>query len=329
MFHLAEVLRLQGKLEDAEHLILDSLRILEEGGVGHSQQAVRRMSRLAEILVHTGKLQEAENIQRKILHILEMLQGPESLSTITAADNLATTLQALRKLDEAEELFLRCLRVRQRALSSTHIQIGSTLFKLAVVTTQQADEMVAEKSGNIEDIRAVYESAEDMLRRAIRIAEQRWEEALGGVAAADQAATAMLGNEASLGAKALNTLIPPLLALVRALNALSVVVMHLADLADSPAAVKEGTREAERVLRHCLTLLDKPPGVAQELVEVPELQREHVSCLHHLAALLVRNKDKGSTENSKVAEEQAERLLSRAEGIEASVATRRRSSLSK
>ncbi len=47
-----------------------------------------------------------------------------------------------------------------------------------------------------------------------RIAEQRWEEALGGVAAADQAATAMLGNEASLGAKALNTLIPPLLALV-------------------------------------------------------------------------------------------------------------------
>jgi hypothetical protein len=47
-----------------------------------------------------------------------------------------------------------------------------------------------------------------------RIAEQRWEEALGGVAAADQAATAMLGNDANLGAKALNTLIPPLLALV-------------------------------------------------------------------------------------------------------------------
>lgn len=301
---------------------------IQEGGVGHSQQAVRRMSRLAEILVHTGKLQEAENIQRKILHILEMLQGPESLSTITAADNLATTLQALRKLDEAEELFLRCLQVRQKALSSTHIQIGSTLFKLAVVTTQQADEMVAEKSGKIEEARTAYERAEDMLRQAIRIAEQRWEEALGGVAAADQAATAMLGNDANLGAKALNTLIPPLLALVRALNALSVVVMHLADLADSPVAAKEGTQEAERVLRHCLTLLDKPPGVAQELVEVPELQREHVTCLHHLAALLVRNKDKGSNENNKLAEEQAARLLSRAESIEASVATRRRSSLS-
>lgn len=50
-----------------------------------------------------------------------------------------------------------------------------------------------------------------------RIAEQRWEDALGGVAAADQAAAAILGNESSLGAKALNTLIPPLLALVSAL----------------------------------------------------------------------------------------------------------------
>uniref|UniRef100_A0A7I4B6M8 Kinesin light chain n=1 Tax=Physcomitrium patens TaxID=3218 RepID=A0A7I4B6M8_PHYPA len=234
MFHLAEVLRLQGNNVDAEHLIRDSLRILEEGGVGHSQQAVRRMSRLAEILVHSGKLQEAEILQRKILHILEMLQGPESLSTITAVDNLATTLQALRKLDEAEELFLRCLQVRQKALSSTHILVGSTLFKLAVVTTQQADEMVADKSRSVEEARMAYERAEDMLRQAIRIAEQRWEEALGGVAAADQAASAMLGTDVSLGPKALNTLIPPLLALVRSLNALGIVVMHLADLAGSP-----------------------------------------------------------------------------------------------
>ena len=47
-------------------------------------------------------------------------------------------------------------------------QIGSTLFKLAVVTTQQADEMVAEKCGKIEEARTAYERAEDMLRQAIR-----------------------------------------------------------------------------------------------------------------------------------------------------------------
>jgi hypothetical protein len=37
-----------------------------------------------------------------------------------------------------------------------------------VVTTQQADEMVAEKSGKIEEARTAYERAEDMLRQAIR-----------------------------------------------------------------------------------------------------------------------------------------------------------------
>jgi hypothetical protein len=203
--------------------------------------------------------------------------------------------------------------------------VGSTLFKLGVVTTQQADNMVSDKSGTLEQAKTAYGMAEDMLRQAIRIAEQRWEEALGGVAAADRAASAMLGNEASLGAKALNTLVPPLLALVRALNALSVVVMHQADLADSPVGADEATREAERILRHCLTLLDKPPGIAQELIEVPELRREHVSCLHHLAALLVRNKAKGANESQKSSEEQASRLLSRAENIEASLTTRRRS----
>jgi len=69
----------------------------------------------------------------------------------------------------------------------------------------------------------------------------------------------------------------------------------------------------------------QPPGIAQELIDVPELQREHVLCLHHLAALLVRNKDKGSSESNKSAEEQAARLLSRAENIEVSIANRRRS----
>lgn len=47
-------------------------------------------------------------------------------------------------------------------------QVGSTLFKLAVVTTQQADEMVADKSRSVEEARMAYERAEDMLRQAIR-----------------------------------------------------------------------------------------------------------------------------------------------------------------
>lgn len=109
LFHLGEVLRLQGNYKDAEELIRDSIRILEEGGVGHSQTTIRRMGRLVEILTLTGQMQEAENLQRKILHVLELSQGVEATNTTMAAENLAGTLQAVGKLKDAEELLQRSL----------------------------------------------------------------------------------------------------------------------------------------------------------------------------------------------------------------------------
>ncbi|CAM6030627.1 unnamed protein product [Sphagnum balticum] len=327
MFHLASVLQLQGNISDAEHLIRDSLRILEEGGVGHSQTALRRMSRLAEILVHSGQLQEAEILQRKILHILELLQGPDSLSTIMAVDNLATTLQALRKLDEAEELFDRCLQVRLKALSPSHILVGSTLYKRALVTSQRADGIMEKGLEGKAEAMADYETAQEMLRQSIRIAEQRWEEALDTVVIADAAATANLSTAANIGPKVLSALTPPLLALVRALNALAVVEIRQAELADTHAGVEEGKREAERVLRHCLFLLDKPPGVVEELLNIPEIQRELFACLQRLAALLTQNQGQGrSTSNSGAAHEAA-LLLSRAETVKAKYLTPKTSSL--
>lgn len=61
-----------------------------------------------------------------------------------------------------------------------------------------------------------------------------------------------------------------------------------------------------------------------EVIEVPELQREHVTCLHHLATLLVRSKDKGSEENNKLAHEQAASLLTRANSIQAAISSRKK-----
>jgi hypothetical protein len=91
--------------------------------------------------------------------------------------------------------------------------------------------------------------------------------------------------------------------------------------------VEEGKREAERVLRHCLFLLDKPPGVVEELINIPEIQRELFACLQHLAALLTRNQGQGrSTSNSGAAHEAA-LLLSRAETVKAKYLTPKTSSL--
>lgn len=47
-------------------------------------------------------------------------------------------------------------------------QVGSTLFKLALVTTQRADELVANNKQRKDEALINYDKAEDMLRQAIR-----------------------------------------------------------------------------------------------------------------------------------------------------------------
>ena len=48
---MLQVLRLQGRHNDAATLMRGSIKILEEGGAAHTPSVIRKMSRLAEILV--------------------------------------------------------------------------------------------------------------------------------------------------------------------------------------------------------------------------------------------------------------------------------------
>jgi hypothetical protein len=48
---LPQVVRLQGDEKDAVTLMRGSIKILEEGGAGHTPSVIRKMGRLAEILV--------------------------------------------------------------------------------------------------------------------------------------------------------------------------------------------------------------------------------------------------------------------------------------
>jgi hypothetical protein len=71
----------------------------------------------------------------------------------------------------------------------------------------------------------------------------------------------------------------------------------------------------------------QPPGVVEELINIPEIQRELFACLQHLAALLTQNQGQGrSTSNSGAAHEAA-LLLSRAETVKAMYLTPKTSSL--
>uniref|UniRef100_A0A0E0GYG9 Uncharacterized protein n=1 Tax=Oryza nivara TaxID=4536 RepID=A0A0E0GYG9_ORYNI len=95
MYLLGKVLSQQGK--DAEALIEESIRILEESGLGESPTCIQRMRYLST--------------------------GWDSLDTTNAAELLTMTLQTMGKLKESEELLERCLEVRKRILSEEHFQV--------------------------------------------------------------------------------------------------------------------------------------------------------------------------------------------------------------
>ncbi|KAH9315943.1 hypothetical protein KI387_024570, partial [Taxus chinensis] len=162
------VLRLQGNLDDAEVLIRDSIRILEEGRLGQSQITIKRMGHLAQILLEKDQLQEAENLQRKILHILEVSQGWNSLNTAAAAEQMALTIQSLGNLDEAQELLERCLNVKRNLLPENHVQIGATMLKLARIAMLKAS-----RNKRVNAIEAELElaKAKGLLNDAVRIAD--------------------------------------------------------------------------------------------------------------------------------------------------------------
>eukprot|EP00899_Mesostigma_viride_P000863 jgi/Mesvir1/10778/Mv13837-RA.2 len=139
LFHLAEVVRLQGSGEDALPLMKRSITILEELGAGLTPICIKRMGRYAEMLFHHHKLEEAELVQRKMLQTAEITMGPSSGATATIASNLGITLHALRKLKEAHEVLSRAKEARLQAGGSPDaFLLAWDLYRLAAVEVDLA-----------------------------------------------------------------------------------------------------------------------------------------------------------------------------------------------
>ncbi|KAL9332490.1 hypothetical protein ACSQ67_002100 [Phaseolus vulgaris] len=132
MYHLGVVLYLQGKERDAEVLIKDSIRMLEEGGEGESH-------------------------------------GWNSLATVIAAESLALTLLASGNTKDSKDLLERCLNVRKDLLPSDHIQIGANLLHLARVAMVDYSQ---HKELDVSRAKAELDIAKNYLHNSIRIARE-------------------------------------------------------------------------------------------------------------------------------------------------------------
>ncbi|KAG1334864.1 hypothetical protein COCNU_03G009830 [Cocos nucifera] len=292
MYHLGTVLHLLGKEKDSVALIQESIRILEENGLGESTTCVRRMSYLSQILLSSNRLAEAESLQRKILHILELskicspfkgsyfqhsLHGWDSSETVLAAERLALTLQANGSLLEAQELLERCLVARKEILPPAHVQVAANMLHLARIAILNSKQLWKMKSSKA---KSELEKAKLLIDNSTRIAK----------AVLDRRTK----NRNSLQSNSTPTEIEKdqhvaLIILLQSLDAVGLLEVTKHEILETKEAC-EFPSEAELALRVCVSIF-KEPHIRRMLLNASNVTAEYLSCLKHLMSLLSESTD--------------------------------------
>ncbi|KAK9069408.1 hypothetical protein SSX86_011311 [Deinandra increscens subsp. villosa] len=281
MYHLGKVLHLQGKGNDAEALIKDSIRILEEGGQGESFLCMRRLQYLVQIYISSSNFTDALKIQRKILHTVEVSKGWESLETVIAAERLALILESeggQGSLMEAKLLLQRCLDSRRKLLRDDNIQIAANMLHMARVELL----LHSKTQGNISEATAIIDNAKHLLSNAIRIAQQALDKLI------KQGAKSKPSQLSRTDAYSERT---SLLILMQALNALSQLEVTKVELHE-PVEKEMLHSEAEKALLDCISAF-KQYGIQRSLSNFGDIKGEYLSCLKHLSALLTHSNSNG------------------------------------
>ncbi|XP_047164676.1 uncharacterized protein LOC124834109 isoform X1 [Vigna umbellata] len=271
MFHLGVVLYLQGKERDAEVLIKDSIRMLEEGGEGESSVCIRRLRYLSQIYMKSHQVAEAEMVQRKILHVMELSKGWNSLATVIAAESLALTLLASGNTKDSKDLLERCLNARKNMLPSDHIQIGANLLHLARVAMLDCGQ---HKMLDVSKAEAELDMAKNHLHNSIMIAR----ECLRKVSKQKDKLKRYSepGDSRKEGQAALAILL-------QSLNTLSSVELEKQEL----QKIQEGNinLEAQEALLQCISAY-KEFVSERSIADTPEIKNEYLSCLKRAQNLL-------------------------------------------
>ncbi|KAJ0534644.1 putative tetratricopeptide-like helical domain superfamily [Helianthus annuus] len=300
MYHLGKVLHLQGKGKDAEALIKDSIRILEEGGQGESFLCMRRLHYLVQIYVNSSNLTDAVDMQRKILHTMEVSKGWESLETVIAAERLALILESAGSFTEAKLLLQRCLDSRRKLLRDDNIQIAANMLHMARVELL----LCSQTRGNISEATAVFDNTKHLLGNAIRIARQALDKLIkqGANSKSNQLSKTDMYSERTA-----------LLILLQALNALSQLEVTKAELHEPVEKEMLRHPEAEKALLDCISAY-KHYGIQRSLYNFGDIKGEYLSCLKHLSALLTHSDSNGLKQSGRPSLQEVLNEIKRVEG---------------
>ncbi|KAJ7960077.1 Kinesin light chain 3 [Quillaja saponaria] len=276
MYHLGTVLSLQGKGRDAESLIQESIRILEEGGQGNSFKCIRRLRNLSQIYKKSGCVAEAEIIQRKILHILELSKGWHSLDTVIAAEWLALTLQSLGNFKEAQELLERCLDSLKIVVPKDHIQIGVDMLRLARVEMLNTAEL---RKTDISGANAELEKAKYHLYNSTRIAHGYLDKFIKQKGNLKNSGAFRTSSDEARAA---------MIILLQSLDAVGNLEIIRQGLYESLQEKYVLAVEVEKALFQCISAY-KEFGTVKLISDAPEVKVEYLSCLKNLSSLIMDN----------------------------------------
>ncbi|CAL9211336.1 unnamed protein product [Musa hybrid cultivar] len=301
MYHLGRVLHLQGKKKEAKDLIRESIRILEEAGLGESATCIRRMRYLTQILLNSNRLAETENFQRKILHILELSKGWDSIDTVIAAENLALTLQSLGNLIEAKELLERCLVARQKIFPQNHVQVAGNMLHLARVAMLNSNNL---RKLKVSEASSELDNAKLLLNTSVRIAKD-----ILGSSGMNQNSFKSSHSE---GEKDRHV---ALIIQLQSLDSLGLLDVQRRELVEARETF-EYPFEVEHALRDCISIFTEP-CTRSMVLDAPNVKKEYLSCLKHLHNLATTTMEE--SQKSIVLQE----LIDEAQRIEAELLPRR------
>jgi serine/threonine protein kinase len=128
---LGSALLNQGKIDEAEKLMMDLAARLEQAGKMDSLDATPCVENLALVRWKRKRLVEAESLLRKVIAIRTQNLGAGNAETIATLNLLGSVLLTEDKFAEAEQTFREQLEGAQRLFGTEHLQVALIFHNLA------------------------------------------------------------------------------------------------------------------------------------------------------------------------------------------------------